>query len=521
MSQSHVSPRFTEAPPLTTPPAATEIGQHAQASGLGGAGLSRPTSAPPDPPADFSSVSDAALDTVRIRHNNMLIAFQRHNLFHALRQQPGVDAHKVEAILHALIENNEACAFDKPATRCHLYMGFGDVNPLDRQAFAELAKQLREAAYAVWSDLKDPACQQMLDWIARDWALCERSLQSPGMRASMYRLQLSDDDGANVSTNTDATTTSTTDTTNTTTTTTTTDTVDPPLHREKMQDASALKARARLRDGLITALRHGDTATVSALLATLPPGVEYLTPYLPPAPASGDYAAALGVADRYMKNTRTSRGKSLHAFVFAAYGRSVGAMRVKQDQKSLTVPDLDRLCAPATRQLCQMLNDIAESDLGACAPRLSTLITQALKDPLLEVDLLRQPYANLKMVMLKCTLLAEHLDKSAVAQLRQHAHAAHKTQLKHTQLLRLHLLETPCNASAVATLALTVYARGMTTTVADHVSAGAVWKDVNAFARNIRQVYAHYLQNPGLGKAEMAALRWVRERILYTEKLTH
>ncbi len=97
--------------------------------------------------------------------------------------------------------------------------------------------------------------------------------------------------------------------------------------------------------------------------------------------------------------------------------------------------------------------------------------------------------------------------------LREHAHNAHVQQLKNTQQLRQRLLEPPLLASDIATLALSEYARVMTTMTIDNVSKGAARMEVNALARGIGRVCAHYEKNPILSKIEMAALRWVRDRI--------
>ncbi|MDO9435013.1 hypothetical protein [Hydrogenophaga sp.] len=400
-------------------------------------------------------MNDAALEARLGTTDNPRITIQRKSLFHVLQRPKGIDATRVEDILHRLaLANNSCCAPDTPPTRSNLYMGFGDVDPEDHHQAARLAKQLREIAYALWPHLHNPACQQMLDWIARDWALYEKSFQAPGTRVAMYRLHRHRKDAADSSASTAPTTGTVAATASTTTRTAPAG--DPQVPWHKVDDASELRQRAHLRDVLIAALATGDTASVDALLSTLPPGVHHLSQYLPPALATKAYAAALRTAEQHSLEARTALSESLHAFVSSAQARSTAAIRVATEQHGLPERELGLLCAPDTRKLCLALRNVPESAMGSQANALQRLVTQALKNPSLEVDLTRQPYASLKVVLLKCTLLAEHLDKATMRRLRQHAQNAHDAQLRQTGQLRQRLEERPRNPAAIATLALSV-----------------------------------------------------------------
>lgn len=544
MASSHASPLSVPPTPLTPPPSATGPAPRAHAAGTGGTRLSR---AAPNPARDavvFCGVADAtALQNKLGRHTNPKVATQRIELMKALCKPGGTPVRQLETILQALVEENKACRRDTRPLKSHLYMGFGGVSTHERSATAAQAKQLRQAAYAVWAQLKNPECRQMLDWIAADWAVYEKSLHIPGTRTAMYRSQGARSmamDPAKPTTTTLSypTVTTTTTTTNATmamamataTTSTTATTgigwrihaVKSHAHWDAVTDAAELMVRAELRDALIKALNNGDTDAVTQWLQQVPPDVKVLSKYFPPALVINSHVIALETATRYDRDAATSRSYSLRAFISGAHSRSLTVDRVTTDQQDVTDAELDQLCAPPVRQLCLVLRNVSEQEIEHYAHDLAMLVLDALQVPTLEADLTRQPYASLKVVLLKCTLLDTHVDPGALEQLRTHVRKAHERQLKDTEVLRRLLLTTPVSEADVATFALSEYAREMTAGPNNYVIAGVMsMAQINTLVRNIDHVYRHYLDNNKLGKLEMAAVRWVRDHIRHTRDVAH
>lgn len=539
MASSHASPLSVPPTPLTPSLSAVGPAPRAQASGTGGTRLSRATPNPPGDAVVFRGFADAtALQNNLGRHTNPKVATLRIELREALCKPGGTPVRQLETILQALVDENKAYRREMRPLKSHLYMGFGGVSPRERAATAAQAKQLRQAAYAVWAQLKNPECRQMLDWIAADWAVYEKSLHIPGTRTAMYRSQGSRSvavDPSKLATTTlsypTVTTTTTTNATMVSATTSITATtgigwsvhaVKSHAHWDAVTGAAELMHRAELRDDLIKALNDGDTDAVTEWLQQVPPDVTVLSKYFPPALVINSHALALETATRYDRDTATARSYSLRAFISGAHSRSLTVDRVAADQQDVSEAELDQLCAPPVRQLCLVLRNVSEQEIEHYAHDLAMLVLAALQVPTLEADLTRQPYASLKVVLLKCTLLETPVDRGALEQLRTHVRKAHEQQVKDTEVLRRLLLTTPVSEAAVATFALSEYAREMTAGPSDYVSAGVMsMAHINTLGRNIEHVYQHCLEKNKLGKLEMAALRWVRDHIHHTRNTAH
>ena len=181
---------------------------------------------------------------------------------------------------------------------------------------------------------------------------------------------------------------------------------------------------------------------------------------------------------------------------------------------------LNKIYPPTVRALCEALRDASDKDLHASPSPFLKLIKGAMANENLMAKLATQPYANLRMLQLKCTVLAAQIDPKLASVLLEEIREARAFQKEGSARLRQQLLQHPVVHKNVAAFALMEYAKQMTSLPLDYVSAGATRDEVLVMKRALQDTYEHYVAvDSGHLAVELVALQWVMDQIIKTQQL--
>ncbi len=309
-----------------------------------------------------------------------------------------------------------------------------------------------------------------------------------------------------------------------------------------LNDAPSVASRALLINQLLAALDRGDTASLLDHLKDIPPTVQRFdlyfppAPIRPPAPVEHGYQHLVERATRLDDEQRTLSTLRLLMLLTDCKDRLETQVQLTERFKSVPDAQLDRKFAPEVQDACFALRDMHAFNLiMTVAPRteeanpakaITAPIAKAMRPEResLVTELATQPFANLRMLQAKCTILAavdaKHSD--TIIGFRQKVEAALELQQHCSTRLREQLLERPVNKREVAMLALLEHAKQSTTLPIDYVCAGASWDDIRTMHRNIRDVLTYYVeQHPEDSAVEQVALDWVARQIRSTTQLPH
>ncbi len=433
-----------------------------------------------------------------LRHRNKLIA--------ALRQHavPGVAT--FEDILRALIAENKACSPETPQ-HLRLYMGFDGVAgwdglPLeDGPPTAALAKQLQQAAGKLGDRLRDRECQQMLYWICAHWQVYEKGscAHHPGSRLSMYRhptvpMQRESEWGFKAAQATRA-----------------------------LRSATVILAREVLREKLTLALLTGDFNTVTAVLQKIPSGVAYLDHYVPP-PSVFQLDACHAIhrgAKAYRDTGASDLSERLVQFTGDNLRRAQTFVRMEEDLKKFTPAERDSVYPPPMQALCVALRQTRSAELPHQQQQLQALIAAALTTPNLDTELAQQPFASLRMMLLKCRLLEGVVANTVLTPLRENLEWAHQHQTRVSAMLRSRLLDDKPDVEEIGALARVEYAKQMTSLAIDYVSDGASWQGVDRMNDRLAEIDPSIVTNGPEQLAQKIAIEWVAQQIEATHGRPH
>jgi len=520
LSKTGLGP-VNNAHPVTSAKATPRTAPTTTSVGTGGDALSRVASSPlseksgavfsalqtpttPQPPptsvgvGTFDAEDEMAAQQGLGLRTNVNIRMHRNNLIEALRNPRGIDVAQAEKSLQVLVAENKACGQGTPE-QSRLYMGFDDLPHVPNNR-ALMARQLHQAAGPLWEKLQDTECKQMLDWIGRDWKNYERSSTVRGSRLSMYRMQkeapIQQDAKRELKT--------------------------VQSDNKTLKTAAAVMEREALCKALSTALISQNTPTVKAILKGISSRFDPLDLYLPLA-WSLDLAVCTAVhegAVAYAATHNTASSERLVRFAADNLGHAHAVARVELDQQDFTAEELDEAYPPEVRELCMAMRDTTAAQMHADAHSFLGLITDALRQPDLSREIAQQPYANLRTMLLKCTVLEETIDPDTVGQLRDAIEEAVLFQSNVSRHLRAQLLADAYDESEIRTLAMLEYAKETTTLPIDYVSAGASWADIDAMRTAIQDTYKHYMKKGEDYRVDQAALQWVLEKITATSRKT-
>lgn len=339
-------------------------------------------------------------------------------------------------------------------------------------------------------------------------------------------------------------TTTTTTNTNTNTTTTTTGTTTAAATtwiseaaladiRKQMADETreaerdlnvpvVVLKRAGLRDALIAAVRNQDWKSFESLLGRIPREVKHYDIYFPPVrPGILSDSELDNLIDHEEEDSPTpklaKRAACFMTYLTRGALRTDGRDRMESDQQSLSASHLDHAYGTEVRALCLLLTIQDENSLGILPNHIAQHIATALRSPLIEAELARQPYVELRRALVLCTLLEKYVAKDTVDGLRRALVSALSMQTSAPEALRARLLETDINPAEVAMAAMHQYARDMTAGSID-IGWGMPWKTIETMATNINELYKHHSANVTLAPLELLAIKWVSERLNLTLK---
>lgn len=297
--------------------------------------------------------------------------------------------------------------------------------------------------------------------------------------------------------------------------------------RSDLDVISVIRQRGKLLGDLIYDLGMNDTDAVTKSLQQIPSSVEQFDSFFPPLPPDEPtyYQSIQQMAVAYHQEHNTAHSERLVQFFANQNTRLTTVSFAQESLQDVPQVQIDKAYAPEVQALCVALRDTGDALLPSTVDRLQPLMEKALardlKEQSLATELARQPYANLRMMMLKCMLLSTHMDSGLVFAFREQIKAAIEMQTHVSDVLREQLLKGPVDEAKVASLALVEYAKQMTSLAVDYVSAGATWKEVDAVNEGIEEVYVHYAGLKETHGLEEIALRWVTRQIQNTLREAH
>lgn len=437
--------------------------------------------------------------------------WNRNLLIEALRQ-PGVPGVAAAAEnLRILIAENKACDDSEPVN-ARIYMGLDGVRGLDGQPIdldngtqtAALAKHLRRAANVLWDRLEDPACKQMLDWICNYWQRYEKaSYGSFGPRLSIYRAS-----------------------------------TEPRVAIRPDSEWGKKAARAHValhrnppliirrdveRCDLNMALFACDDATVTSILQEIPGHFDQLDHYFVPASIHQINAcnALHKLAQAYNQKTQSTASRRLVQFMGVNLLRAHAFARMESDLKRFSPEDLDACFPPKVRALCVAMRDTLSAELRSQARRFRVLIQAALATPNLDTEFSQQPFASLRLMLLKCKVLELFVEKTLMDRLREHIELARQDQMNVSALLRGNILEDHPDEETIGALARVEYAKQMTSLPIDYVSAGATLEQVDVMHAHLLATGTSITRKGREYLAQKVAIVWVAQQIEKTQSQAH
>lgn len=288
-----------------------------------------------------------------------------------------------------------------------------------------------------------------------------------------------------------------------------------------LEDAQEILKRASHLANLLYQLQEGNADKLIALLATIPENVAHYQDHFPPAPMHGGYGPLHALAKVFAIQHPSVSADRLLIFMGDCHQREAAQEQVARDHEAIVDELLHARHRPDVRELCTALRDTHELELEAACDDLVTRITGVLTLDGIDVvqALAIQPYANLRMLRLKCTVLAEfnEAQRGVVLAFRDRVDAARAVQREASLRLREALLKDTLHEEKIAALALVEYAKQTTTIAIDHVSAGATWNEVQALHKALRIVYAYYAEDrAGEFPVEQAAFEWLSVQLRRT-----
>lgn len=281
---------------------------------------------------------------------------------------------------------------------------------------------------------------------------------------------------------------------------------------------------------LMAALRDGSVGAIRNILQKIPANVKSFDCYFPPAPLVTGYAAILKGADAYNKLLSSTSSRRLVSFINDCYNRSdamANVLRERQTQieKEGGKTHVNAICAPELTKLCMVLRDTHELAVTENKAALVGMIHDVMKavPQDLSEQLARQPYANLRMVLLKLKFLDGHMDKATLSRFERLVDAARLEQMHVSAFLKKELLNAPQTmtdkyAYGIARLARIEYAKEMSSLPIDYVSSGSSWEEIDKLKTNIQQVHEHYVRREPGFDIETDALRWLADQIERTSQ---
>ncbi|MDO9435012.1 hypothetical protein [Hydrogenophaga sp.] len=286
--------------------------------------------------------------------------------------------------------------------------------------------------------------------------------------------------------------------------------------------AAPMSQRTSLLDDLLRALDMGLFTQASAHLAAIPAEVEHLDRYFPPAPLTRDVGTLLKRAEQLVEQTGTASSRRLLAFISDCQLRATAQHKVVSDQQHVTDKQLKKIYPPDVRHFCIAIRDAPDARLDAHPSPFLKRIILAMESPRLMAALAAQPYVNLRLLQLKCTVVAAHLGPKLANGLLKAIQEAREFQKNGSLMLKEQLLQPTLSTTRIAALALMEYAKQMTSLPIDYVSAGATWDEVLVMTHGMQTTYEHYLSmDPETVNVELAALRWVTRQIIDTHRLQY
>lgn len=484
--------------------------------------------------------------------NNIL---HRNALATELSRPEGPDLALVKSHLQAIVAENRARNGNKTPDGLHLYMGFGDVPPQEGLAASTKAHDLSQSIDALRGQLGDNECEQMLQWLSHDWKAYEdihapkvvvggrdgqgKAYRQPTRKRLPTIPERHEETGNKKNENQidrKAVTTRTTTNTITTTTTTTTTAIDttagPSGHlpsryaqakaaekaqvrpevekaRKDLADPLEILNRAAIRDLLFRTLEARDVPGVTAILKKLPPISSYHAYFPEPSPLIGISEAAIALADH--PDWAALHNYVRHVRVVATYQLTALTVLPRDPRAREQYP-------VAVQAVCHALA-IPEDKLVSQKAGLKGLIKKAMKEPQLAARLAEQPFASLKLLIQRITLLMQHVESKDVVRFRDILVQARALQGNHGKLLRDAILKTPQNPAELEPLIRINYAAMTTAGTGDYLSIHSSEAQVEALHGAIHKLYDDAVKNSG-GKNhwEITVLKLLRNRIDRTYK---
>lgn len=269
---------------------------------------------------------------------------------------------------------------------------------------------------------------------------------------------------------------------------------------------------------LLRALEENDMAQVQSALALIPPEVEHHDRYFPVAPFIDGYDDFARTAALYAQKGTAPSWQRLQQFMEACDRRVQGFNQVLADHTTLTEAQLDLRYTPEVKALCVALRLTHELEISAQSQKLSVFIRRAVvtHGEALPGLLAQQPFVGLRMALIKCTVLAAHMDAQLIASFRARVLQAIDMQRNASESLRKLLLTDTLDETKIASLALVEYAKQATSVPLDYVSTGATWEDVSKMIESLDLVFTYYVEQGDAFDVEQAALHGVLARMRHS-----
>lgn len=238
--------------------------------------------------------------------------------------------------------------------------------------------------------------------------------------------------------------------------------------------------------------------------------------HFPPAPYLRD-TSLLANAERVAAEYPGAESERLVRLVQTMVAQSKRRAFVETQQQKWPAELRNNAHAPEVRALCKALVETHELALKSDA-RLPDLIESALamKDRSLATELALQPYANLSMMLTKCTVLETAMGETVLKPLRRDILTAIEVQTSASARLLEQLLKDPVDPAQVVLLARVEYAKEMTSLSIDSVNATATSSEIKTMLANIETVRQSYLQKDESLLPERVALDAIAERLKET-----
>lgn len=388
----------------------------------------------------FSVVIDGKLDKTKLGSaTSPNTVAHRNALAELLSRQDKTDVGKLKVYLQALVSENKAHSKNADPTSLRLYMGFGDVAPQDRTKASALAWRLRENAVALKGKLGDAECEQMLDWIADAWLFYERAhgpkITGPhAYTTSLYPTELA---------------------------------------------ADHVLQRAHLRAELLAAARDGDVPGAQSLLRKLP--------------AMADLKQAFPAAapDRFMEEIGNSAKDHIQKFskpvqAYIAHCTLLSQWHFWVKEHTPHHADAKALFSPHLQDLCHTLRTTQEHQLGIDIDSIWSKIRAALEDPQLIPKLAQQPFASIRTMLDKNTVLEMFFNQSpTLVALRDALEAALNLQSAATEALRAELLNDRFDGTPLTSVLMMAFAQQVTAAPHQTLSTGASTAEKFALRRHL------------------------------------